>query len=567
MRPLVALVMCAWFAPYGAAAVDWPAVNAQLDEAVADAADQRRAAGVALVIVHAGEQRVAIAHGLADKRSGVRLTVDTPMPIGDASRLFTAALAMRAVDRKSLVLDAPIATDLSVGFSQDASAVTPRQLLTHHSGLAPNWLRGMFYQDGEADPLPEVLPLNYAPGELMNSSNLGYVVLGRLLQKAAGVSFESLLTTELLSPLGLAHTGTAVHARTARAHRKGKTLDPLMARDTPALGVIASAADLGRLLIALDAESPGVWLSRESRLAMVAPQNANNVWDVGNLVGLGWELVASPRPGVGLIATQSSTYPNFRAEVRWLPQHRLGVIALANWREAYEPLDDLVAQAIDMVLLQQRGITPREEDRPLPESVALPKGAEPTRFAARYATPLGIMEFAPEGQRFDVQFLGLDFRADPRPDGWWSLRFRFWGVLPISIDAISRVLIRPVLLGGRASMLAFAQDRYFLFGSKIESDAIDLESLTGTYVLSNPDALTKQLEIEQIELEVVDGVAALAYELPFILTIRPRVALAPLGGERYAVAGFGPNLGDAVRVVRGDRARIEYSGYVAEKVE
>lgn len=573
---LLAALLCL---PTPSAAIDWPSLEVELAETAADMVEGRKAGGVGVAVIADGEIRLLRAFGYADRAAKTAFTADTPVPAGDVSHLATGLIAMRLVDAGRLDLDARV-TDLAPELRFAGATTTPdglrvRDLMTGHSGLTANRLHGMYRKSGEpipADPLAAPLLLVHQPGLLGLDSNLAWAVLGRVLENVSGRDLDTLAAEELSAPLSLGSAGFQRPAQLSAAHRKGKAEPALIARDRAALGFHASTADLARVLQALIPAAGGAgsdYLSAASREELWRAQNSAVALDVGNEAGLAFELATSVRPGVGRVAILSSTYPSFRAEIRLLPEHRLAILAVSNWRESGEVLYDWIADTTDRILEAKAGIPPREKERPLPDAVPMPTGAESDSLAGRYVTPIGLMRFAEEeAGRYDLNLMGLDFRVDLRDDGWYGLRFRLLGLLPLKLDFVSRVALRPVRIDGRRVLVAWAQDRHFLLGSPLpERSATPFPAdLVGRYRLVNGDALADQLEVEDVEVIAQDGWGWIEYELPFILTLAPRVALEAIGDERLRIAGFGPNLGEELRVIRGgDKVRLEFSGYVLEK--
>jgi CubicO group peptidase (beta-lactamase class C family) len=121
--------------------------------------------------------------------------------------LATAALALRLTTRGRLALDAPVAEYLPAWSSPDRSRITCRDLLVHRSGL-PAWeplylrCRG----PGEVVDYLARRPLETAPGTRVLYSCLGYILLGRVLEAAAGGPLDRLVNGEVLQPLGLRWT-------------------------------------------------------------------------------------------------------------------------------------------------------------------------------------------------------------------------------------------------------------------------------------------------------------------------------------------------------------------------
>jgi CubicO group peptidase (beta-lactamase class C family) len=572
---LILLMIFATQAP--AATVDWAAIEADVAKQADEAVDSRKAGGLGLAVIEDGEVRFLHVSGISDRETKAAFDVDTPVPVGEVTRLAVVAMALRLVAAHKLDLDARVVSLLPElrfrGVTGKVGEMRVRHLITDHSGLVPNRLYGMFRKPGDkvtADPLAEPLQLVADPGTLMSTSNLGYAVLGRVLERASGRKLDVLLDEEVRVPLGLRRTAFGLQQGMSSAHRKGKTEPALVARDRAASGLTVSLRDLATLVGALTPSATRDWLSTGARRSMLQVQNASVVLDVGNKTGLGWGLADSIRPRVGRVALLSSTFPNFNAQVRLLPEHGIAVVAISNWRESDEDLSDLMVATVDAILQAKAGIAPRDVKRLIPDRVVLPAGATADTFGARYATPIGLMEFSPKKSDYDLRFLGFDFRADRRDDGWYGMRFRLLGMIPLKFDVISRVVIRPVVLAGHHVILGFADGNYFLFGSTfadLQDDVVPAD-LLGEYRVLNPDALSRQMEVDGATITLEDRMLTLDYVLPFILSVRPRIALLPDGPDRLVMAGFGPSLGEVVDVERKEgKVRLKISGYELERTE
>lgn len=589
--PCLLLVAVACVPPGGAHAADERAMArapleaealrplvADLSEAAADAVDSRRAAGLGIALVIDGEVRWIDAWGLRERGRRDAYTTTTPFPIGELSRLHTVAMAMALVEAGKLDLDAPIGQYLP-GFTlrsrfPEAPPVRVRDLLSHHGGLPYARLAGSFQPaDAPRQPLDwdEVGYLAQPTRSVQVVSNIGYELLGRVLEGATGQPLETVLADTVAAPLSLAATGYTLPADAAPGHRKGRAEPRLVARDRAAQGVVASLADLAAVVAALmpGAADRGPW-DAASRSEIFRVQNADVPFDFGNGAGLGVNLSTSVRPGLGRVASLFTGFPGYSAEIRYALDHGIAVVAVANWDEAGEPLSDLAVDAFDGLLELRSGIPPRERDRPLPDAVPWPPNVRAATPAALYATPAGLAGVITRDEGFRLEALDLAFRAEPRDDGWYGLRYDLLGMIPIGFDRLNRVAVAPATVDGRGVMLAYSRDRWFLVGAAWTPDpeaSRPWADWTGTWRLTNPDRLSEQAEIETVELTLRDGVLAIEYTLPFVIDLVPRVPLEPLGDGRFVVAGLGANTGEEVRIeTAADPPRLHYSGYVFERV-
>lgn len=586
-RPLVlTVVFCVGLSPLGAradasvgrvpieAATLTPVVR-ELNERMAKATAGRRAGGMALALIVDGDVRWQHAAGYADRGTREPFRVDTRLPIGELTRLHTAAIALRLADRGVLELDAPVsrhAPDLALADGVDGPEPTVRQLLAHQSGLPWTWLRGS-WRPPEAPPAAldwsAALVRTHPPGRITVVSNLGYALLGEVLEEAGGAPYAELLAREIADPLGLDATSIAHDGPMARAHRDGRIEPAWIARDAAAQGVVTSLSDLARFVAAL---VPGVaraspLLDAEALAAMTTAANAGLVLDLGNAQGMPWSLATSVRPDVGRIASLVGVAPGFRAEARIALDHAVAVVAVANFESARESVFDVSAEALDALLAIRAGAPKRDRDRPLPERVPWPAGVERDAPAERYVTPGGELTIEPRPPGFRAIAAGLRFRADPRGDDWFRLRYDLLGVIPVGFDRLDRVAVAPARIGGLRALIAFAGDRWFLLGTAYEPVASDAADLVGEYRIVDADGLLRDAKIDRVRLELRDGQLVARYRIPFVVDIRPLIPLRRVDATTVVTEGLGPNQGERLVFDRsGPEPAFVYSGYRFERV-
>jgi CubicO group peptidase (beta-lactamase class C family) len=122
--------------------------------------------------------------------------------------LVTGLLCARLVESGELTLDSSVANYLLEFDLPDKNRITVRELLTHTSGL-PAWRPLYIIAKGEKESALAAIanePLVYKPGEQVVYSDLGFIVLGFLLQRLTGTSLDRLARRDILDPLHLRRT-------------------------------------------------------------------------------------------------------------------------------------------------------------------------------------------------------------------------------------------------------------------------------------------------------------------------------------------------------------------------
>jgi serine-type D-Ala-D-Ala carboxypeptidase len=123
--------------------------------------------------------------------------------------VVTSVLVMKEVERGALALDEPVARRLPELDGEGKAGITLRHLLSHSAGLPAH--RPYFRQVGAAASERWAIslaaarePLDAAPGAASVYSDLGFILLGWLLERTTELRLDALATRELFAPLGLA---------------------------------------------------------------------------------------------------------------------------------------------------------------------------------------------------------------------------------------------------------------------------------------------------------------------------------------------------------------------------
>jgi CubicO group peptidase (beta-lactamase class C family) len=528
-------------------------------------------AGAALVLLDGQEVVYRRAWGVASADEDRPLTETTPMLVGDLAKVPTAIAVLRLVDTGKLDLDAPLSDYLDLDFeARDPGWRSPllRELLTHHAGFAPN----RFAQAFRAEPASAIelispLPRTQPPGLIYSYSQLGYQVLGRLVEQASGRPFADYLATDVLQPLGMRHAGFTPTATTARPHdRRGREKPPTYPREFAALGLFASITDLQQLAQWTLAGRGEPVLSDALAAAMTRVQNGAVDLDLDNRMGFGWQMTNTGSHDVARILRLYSGTIRHRAIILIAPEEQLAVALIANSSAAGEFIREVSADALDGMLEAKLGRAPPEDDPELPEQLGLPRGATARAMEMRYSTPLGELSLEGDGERYAMALVGRKFGATRRDDGWYQVSFKLFGVISLRFSVLAEVLIRPVTLDRQSVLLAHFRGSNLLLGTGLAAlpPAPELAEWAGRYRIANPDLVTENLEIDRAELVFDEGMLYLQYEIPSTsITVEPRVPLVPFAPGRLYVPGLGINTGELIELSRDPRGRrlMEFSGW------
>ncbi len=177
----------------------------------------RHIPGLSFAVVRNGKIICAKGYGMANLELSVPATEKANYSIASITKIFTATAVMMLVEEGKLALEDPISKHLT-GISPAGKSVTVRQLLSHTSGIAKYADRP--YVDSEevydgtlADYEKWVANFTLAslPGERWAYMDTGYFLLGRLIEKVSGKTYEQFLRERIFAPLGMNDTRVESH--------------------------------------------------------------------------------------------------------------------------------------------------------------------------------------------------------------------------------------------------------------------------------------------------------------------------------------------------------------------
>lgn len=151
--------------------------------------------------------------GQANRQFNVANSVETRFRICSLTKQFTALLVMQLVEAGKIDLDKPISAYLPDFRKDTAAKVTVRDLLMNASGLPD--LPDEFYVSEDAAAAKGDLviakylqgEMQFEPGTRFNYSNGDFIVLGSIVERVSGRSFDQMLREKILEPLGMRNSG------------------------------------------------------------------------------------------------------------------------------------------------------------------------------------------------------------------------------------------------------------------------------------------------------------------------------------------------------------------------
>jgi uncharacterized protein YbbC (DUF1343 family)/CubicO group peptidase (beta-lactamase class C family) len=235
---------------------------AAIDEAANGAVARGEVPGAVVAVVRGDGVVFLKAYGLRSKDPEEQpMTADTVFDLASLTKVVGTAPCIHLLAEKGKIrLDAPVARYLPSFGKNGKDAITVEQLLLHTSGLvADNAISD--YRRGRTEALARIhaLPVAHEPGEQFEYSDVGYIVLGELVEAVSGQPLDVFARENVFAPLGMNETtwqpGPALAERAAPTEpREGRMLkgevdDPraaLLGGVAGHAGLFSTAADLAR---------------------------------------------------------------------------------------------------------------------------------------------------------------------------------------------------------------------------------------------------------------------------------------------------------------------------------
>ncbi|MFN2141335.1 MAG: serine hydrolase [Candidatus Promineifilaceae bacterium] len=276
--------------------------------------------------------------GMANLEWDVPNSPETVFRLGSLVKQFTAAAILQLQDQGLLSVTDPVSRYLPDFPHGDE--ITLHQLLNHSSGVPdlPEYIdlasHGPILR--QAATLDELIgraagqPLQFAPGSQFQYSNIGYVMLGRIIEKVTGQSYATYLTEHIFQPLEMTATGYDVAADIVPHRAAGYTWDGSayhnsefidMSNAGGAGGLISTAPDMYKWDRALYTDKV---LSADARNAFFTPTVS---MEPGVGYAYGWAILETPEH---TMAVHSGGVNGFDTFVIRDPAEELYVIVLSN---------------------------------------------------------------------------------------------------------------------------------------------------------------------------------------------------------------------------------------------
>ncbi|GLK16683.1 serine hydrolase domain-containing protein [Herbiconiux flava] len=168
--------------------------------------------GAVLGVAAGGERSIGVAGRTGPAAADPPLTAAARFDIASVTKILaTTTSLLRLVSQRRVGLDDPIGRFLPAFSGADRAEVTVRHLLSHRGGLAPWWPLYIDAQRSGRDPFEIAvgLPLASRPGSTRVYSDLGFLLLGGVIEAVTGTGLAEAVTALVIDPLGLTGTGYA----------------------------------------------------------------------------------------------------------------------------------------------------------------------------------------------------------------------------------------------------------------------------------------------------------------------------------------------------------------------
>jgi CubicO group peptidase (beta-lactamase class C family) len=477
---------------------------------IKDQMDKRGIVGLSIALVD--DQKIIWQEGFgyADKENNIKATPQTRYRAGSISKIFNAIAVMQLREQGKLDIDQPLEKYLP-SFSihtrfGNANGITPRSIMTHHSGLPGDWIDEMWSEKSVAiservDKIKDEY-VAYAPNTIMAYSNLGVTLLGDAIQKIAGMPYADFMNESVLRPMGMtdSHFERPLEgARASKAYSQGSLISEIPLNDIPAGGLNTSVEELSRLAMLVNAKGEIAGnriLNPRSLETMFTQQNTDVPLDIGNKIGLAWFIDETPLADIEPVYAHSGGTIAHRSHFAVARQSKLGVVVLANSKTAQS---GKIANQLLQHAWEAKTGNHFTEKKIQPRAIA-------SDFSGVYmgiTGKLNIEQQSADHYRVAVSDQTVDLNR--KENGRYYANYSLFGFIPIEVDELSEVGFYTDHVAGYDLLIGEEPRGKFIAGVKVSPTPIHSAWMQrlGYYELLNPPP-PELIELGEVELKIED---------------------------------------------------------------
>lgn len=329
-----------------AVAPSHPTLAQTLDSIAGAGIVANRAPGMVAAVVRGSDTLLFRAYGRADVEWDVPMPADAMFEIGSATKQFTAAAILQLRDQGKLSLEDDITRWLP-DFDTRGNRVPLRRLLDHTSGIVgltemPEFgilVSNPRFPRDSAYALIRRYPFRFPAGTAQIYNNSAFWLLGLVVEKASGMTYEDYVEKQLFQPLGMSRSMYCNSSENVPRRAHGYSMQNGVVRRAStnvhtwpfAAGSLCSTT--GDLVTWLQALHGGRVLSPQSYAEMIAPSRLEDGTPLSYGLGLMLNTDARGRRYIG----HGGGNEGFAAETSWYPDAQMAVVVLINSNGGLNP--------------------------------------------------------------------------------------------------------------------------------------------------------------------------------------------------------------------------------------
>lgn len=352
-----------------------------VDSVVQKLIESKQIPGAAVAVVRDGKVVLTKGYGAENMETKTPADENTVYEIASVTKQFTAAGIVLLVEDGKIKLDDTLGKYLN-DVPESWKAITIRQILNQVSGIPNYTATGKIqiekkYAPKEILQMVADMPLGFAPGTRWEYSNTNYFLLGLVIEKASGKTYEEFMKERIFKPLGMNSTQIntsglkiekkAVSYRIEKAGwEKDFNADP--SQPFAAGAIVTTAADMAK------------WESALSNEKLLKKSSWNEIWTPAKLAdgkttdyGFGWQI---SKLGETNYVEHNGGIPGYSSEILHFPNDDLSIAVMVN---AGTPATKKLAYQIAGLYLPKFGAAVAEREKKENTAIA-DKDEETTEF-------------------------------------------------------------------------------------------------------------------------------------------------------------------------------------------